>query len=135
MDIGHDLAETAKTSSAAIRQRHVDSKYVEVPITIGFDWNSPAIGRIRLTKEAAELLKAGMVLAPAYETEPKHKLVGMGLVPAVNAIPPENIKPPEPGQVKEPYSGFGWYLFTIAIIAGILAIIALLIRVLYVRFN
>lgn len=138
MGVGHDLVKAAKTNSAAIRQRHIDSKYIDVPITIGFAWDSPAIGHMRVTKEAASMLKAGMVLSPAYTEEPEQKLIGMGLTPAARVIPPEGdvIKAPDITQVKEQhYTGFGWYLFIIAIIAGILAIIALLIRVFYIRFS
>lgn len=133
MDVGHTIAENAKANSAALKQRHFESKYVEVPIVIDFNWDSLPVGYVRITKEAAALLKAGIVLSPAYEIE-SGKLVGMGLIPAANAVEKSGVvKPTKEKEANGHYDGFGWHLFVIAIVAGILAIIALLIRLFYIR--
>jgi hypothetical protein len=128
MDIKHNLTPTGKP----VPVKTEDELFVEVPVTLGFNWASPPAGRVRMTKEAADLLKAGMVLSPAYETEPEHKLIGFGLIPAANAVPPKEevapVVPPDPRT-----QGFVWHLILIAVIAGVLAIIFLLIRLLYVK--
>lgn len=114
----------------------VEPYMVDVPVTMGFNWNDLPVGRVQLTKEAANLLTAGMVLSPAYETEPDHRLMGMGLIPAVNSIPPKEDNDvvvvnttPAPSR----YQGFLWHLFLIAVVAGLLAIIALIIRLNYIQ--
>lgn len=102
-----------------------DKGYAALPVTFNFDWQQ-AVGWIDISKKAADqIISNTLVLTPAYEDD---KLIGFGIIPAASASPE---KPQAPQQKRT--AGFFWYLFLVSVIAGLLAIIGLIIRLFYVH--
>lgn len=116
-----------KTRTKKVHVPAPTADMVEVPITFGFNYEGKSAGVAFLSKDAANAMRSGMVLSPAYQTAPEEKLLALGLVPAQQAVP-DDLK-----SKAKPRNEFIWYLFLIAVVSGLLAIIALIVRLNYVK--
>jgi hypothetical protein len=126
------IKKTPKTYKSVGNDATGNLNMVEVPISLGFNWNSLPIGRVYLTKEAAELCKKGMILAPSSTTALDGELLGFGLVND-HRSPVNDSDRSVAEKIDKPANSFLWHLFLIAVVAGLLAIIILIIRLFYVK--
>lgn len=140
--IDSNIHNTHEVGAKVPLMTETDDKIINIPITIGFDYDFPPAGTMHITKKALQLLeKRGMVLAPSYTDDQEYKILSLAIIPATysdsnNPVVENNASQPERDAsttlpVKP--NGFLWHLFLIAMVSGLLAIIGLIVRLFYVR--